>query len=367
MKNILKPFLAAVLLTGVVACDEDQDLMFVTPPASFNIITPQDGEAVVLNDATPDNPALTVAWEDVEYGTPTVVAYTVQVIKNGTSDWSNPVNVATNVPNNSATIDMATLNSAALDLGLMPLEAGGIDIRVMATVAGTQETFSNVVTYVVTPYEPEIPPMDLFLVGNATEDNWNNNAMNAPLFRDAEDQNIFYFTGYFNVGGFKVLSERGSWHPQYGATSDGVIGVSNADGSNEPGQIMVATAGYYQFMMNLNDNTYTLTPYDVSSAPSFASVGIIGAATPGGWSTDTDFTNSTQNPHLWRLSSIELTADVVKFRANDSWDVPGNWGSGTPVQGMVSVNGGDFQGVLEAGTYEVWFNDLDGRYIFMEL
>ena len=42
----------------------------------------------------------------------------------------------------------------------------------------------------------------------------------------------------------------------------------------------------------------------------------------------------------------------MKFKANNSWDV--SWGD----------NGGDII-VEEAGKYEIWFNDLDGRYMFI--
>lgn len=217
----------------------------------------------------------------------------------------------------------------------------------------------------VTPYTAVLPVQNLYLVGAATEHGWNNNASNAPLFRDADNQNIYHYTGYFNADGFKVLSARGNWHPQYGSVAPGELGVSGTDGSNEPGQIMVPAAGYYEFTINTADMTYTLTPYDASTSPTFSSVGIIGDATPAGWGSDTDMTNSAFNPHLWRLSSVELTEAKVKFRANDSWDLPGNWGGGTPIQGVTTVNGGDFQGVLDAGNYEVWFNDLDGRYIFI--
>ena len=160
------------------------------------------------------------------------------------------------------------------------------------------------------------------------------------------------------------LSPLGAWQPQYGSAGDGMLGVNDGTGS-DPASIAIATAGYYEFTVNLEDMTYTLTPYDASAAPSFNSVGIIGAGSPGGWDADTVLTTTAANPHIWHGSGIAITAAAVKFRANASWDLPGNWGGGTPISGQVSVNGGDFVPVVDAGTYDIWFNDLDGRYIFI--
>lgn len=367
MKNIFKFFIAATLFTGLASCEDEQDLVFATPDASFRILTPVSGEGVILSENAPQNPALVLTWEDMDYTTPTEVTYTVQMVVNG-NDFSDPINL-TSTTNTYASIDTESLNTAVVGAGLVPMEEGAIDIRIMSNV-GTQpgmEAYSDTITYLVTPYALFTPAQNLFLVGAATEHGWENNNGNAPLFRDAENQNIFYFTGYFNADEFKVLSSRGNWHPQYGSASEGVLGVSGDDGSNEPGAFVIETAGYYTFTMNIGEMTYSIEPFDASGATTFDSVGIIGAATPGGWDTDTDFTNSTQNPHLWKLESVELAADVVKFRANDSWDLPGNWGGGTLITGQMTENGSDFQAVPLPGTYEVWFNDLDLRYIFIEL
>ena len=367
MKNIFKFFLAATLFTGLASCEDEQDLIYVTPEASFSILTPVSGEGVILSADAPQNPALVLAWQDMNYGTPVEVTYTVQMVLNG-NDFSSPVNL-TSTTNTYTTINAQSLNSAVLGAGLVPGEEGAIDIRIKSNV-GTQpgmEAYSDTITYLVTPYQLFTAAQNLYLVGAATEHGWENNNGNAPLFRDPDDQNIFYFTGYFNADEFKVLSSRGNWHPQYGSASEGVLGVSGDDGSNEPGPFVIETAGYYTLTMNIGDMTYTLEPFSASGANTFDSVGIIGAATPGGWDTDTNLTNSTQNPHLWRLASVELTDDVVKFRANDSWDLPGNWGGGTLITGQMTENGSDFQAVPLPGTYEVWFNDLDLRYIFIEI
>ena len=85
MKNTYKLLVAFVAILGFWSCDNETDLMILEPQeADFAIITPDAGSKVILNKATPDNTALTLTWEKVSYGTPTIVTYTVEFAKSGT-------------------------------------------------------------------------------------------------------------------------------------------------------------------------------------------------------------------------------------------------------------------------------------------
>lgn len=364
MKNIFKFLALTVLLTGAVSCEDEQDLKFVTPPASFEILTPQAGESIVLDPQTENNPALSIVWTAVDYGTPTEVTYTVQVAKNGT-DFATPIDV-TSTSGTYANINMITLNGAANAAGLEAFTEGGLDIRIKATVGSQagEPTYSNVVTYLVTPYVT-YPYTDLYLVGDATAEGWNNtSAANLPaLFRSADDANVYHYTGYFAAGGFKLVTVKGQWQPQYGSAGSGMVGLNDGTGS-DPDTFAVATAGYYTFTINLNDNTYTLVPY-TGSGTTYATIGIIGSATPGGWDTDTDLTQSAFDPHIWYIPSIFLTAgNEIKFRANDGWDI--NWGGSTSYSGIGTQNGPNIPaGFTVSGNFSVWFNDLTGEYIYI--
>ena len=70
-------------------------------------------------------------------------------------------------------------------------------------------------------------------------------------------------------------------------------------------------------------------------------------------------TQSEFNPHIWYMEDVVLSDGPLKFRANLAWDV--NWGGATFPSG--EATGDDIQAT--AGTYDVWFNTLDGRYIFI--
>lgn len=123
--------------------------------------------------------------------------------------------------------------------------------------------------------------------------------------------------------------------PNYGDGGGGTL-------DDDPGAAnMSSTQGYYLLRANANDLTYTALATEW---------GIIGDATPNGW---TDETALTYDPTLQKwIGAYALTAGEVKFRSNHSWDAPNpNYGSddgdGTLDEGGANI------AVSEAGEYAV--------------
>ena len=144
-----------------------------------------------------------------------------------------------------------------------------------------------------------------------------------------------HFTGfmYLNQNGFKFTTA-----PDWSGTGYG----ANFDTAPDAGNIvMTEDPGYYKVDVDLSAKTYTLTP--------ITTIGIIGAATPGGWDAETDLTyNKTER--CWEVKDIKLKAGECKFRANHSWDDPNpNWGGTLDAL----VQKGDNIKVAEAGTYDI--------------
>ena len=362
MKKIFKSLIVLAVLAGFTSCEDEKELLFLSQQGEFRILSPSTGESVVLNPATPANPGLSITWEPIDYGTPTDVTYEVQVAQNGT-DFASPI-VLTSTTNTYATINSEALNGSAIAAGLEDGEEGTLDIRIRATVGnGAEEAFSDTINYFVTPYVT-YPYLDLYLVGNASQDNWENDNNNYPLYRDPANENHFTYTGYFNEGSFKLLEVKGQWQPQWGQNG-GVLAVNDGTGS-DPGTFDIATAGYYTFDVDVAANTYSITPYDASSAQTFTAMGIIGTATPNEWSDpDTDMVQSTFDPHKWYLLNQFLKANKeMKFRANDGWT--NNWGGSTPYSGSAVQDGPNIPVTIPVdGNYDIWFNDLTGQYIYI--
>ncbi|MCS6974362.1 MAG: SusF/SusE family outer membrane protein [Cyclobacteriaceae bacterium] len=108
-----------------------------------------------------------------------------------------------------------------------------------------------------------------------------------------------------------------------------------------------------------------ITGYRISECGNFCSVGIIGSATPGGWSTDTDMRlldPSGTDRSTWTVTIYLTGGQHVKFRAMDSWDT--NWGSTAFPTGTGTQNGPDIP-IPTSGYYNVTFNDETGAYRFV--
>lgn len=326
------------------------------------LLSPEEGNVYVLTEDNADVQAERFVWSAANFGEGIIPSYDLEIDYAG-QEFDTPVIVASTNGTTQVSISNNVLNTAMEALLAPAEEPGTFQVRVKAYVAD-QVMYSNAIEISVTPYAGEVPLPQLFMVGSATETQWDN-ATGAPLFRDDsnEDETVFYFTGYFTAGDLKFLSTRGAWQPQYGSGGDGVLAVNDGTGS-DPAAIAIAANGYYTVVVNTTAMTYSVTPFDASAAVVYPTIGVIGDATPTAWDSDTDMANSAANPHVWKVTNFTLGAGGVKFRANDGWDI--NWGSGTFPSGVATQNGANIPVIDEqAGTYEVWFNDLDGRYIFV--
>lgn len=342
MKNIFKTLIAAVLITGGFAsCEDEQELKYVNPAASFQILTPLTGESVVLNPENQTNPALVLAWEDMDYGTPTEVTYTVQVAANGT-DFAAPINV-TSTTNTFASIDVATLNTATDDAGLAPFTESGLDVRIRATVGtnGDQERFSNVVVYLVTPFSTELPK--LAVVGN--HQGWNPTAADVPLLRSSAYGATDYEGYVWLDGSYKFLMPDAQGNFAWGNTDYGDNGTFTGILAETGESDATATAGYYRVRANPSPTVMTYSA-------TLTTWGLIGSATAAitggdGWGSDINMTYDAASK-TWKLTNVTLGAGDIKFRANDDWGI--NMGDNN-TDGSLEQDGSNI--TVAPGTYNI--------------
>lgn len=380
MKKLLILLFAFVSLLGLNSCTSDDDVVFIAQPDPEGInFMNSFNDTYVLTPATSNNIAERFVWNTVDFDAPTNITYELHASTD--ADFTSFDPIGTTSENNIA-IKVSQLITLAKDAGLdadAETEApntGVIYFRVKAFAGNdggnSLNTTSQVKSLTVIMPEAAIEVVDegptfkeLYLVGDATAAGWNNNNNNTPLFRDAENENQYYFTGYFGVGSFKLLSDQ-AWAPSYGKDGNS-LQFRETEDDPDPANFEVATAGYYSLTVNIDDLTYTFEAYDASAAATYDVLGIVGAGTSVGWPNDDNPTpdikmsNSDFDKHLWQANDIVLTDGPAKFRANLAWDV--NWGSDTFPSGLATMGGPDIPG--QAGTYTVWFNDITGRYIFI--
>ncbi|MFZ6011965.1 MAG: SusF/SusE family outer membrane protein [Bacteroidota bacterium] len=110
--------------------------------------------------------------------------------------------------------------------------------------------------------------------------------------------------------------------------------------------------------------TRTVKTYQNSECGKYCTIGIIGSATAGGWSTDTDMRVADPSDKSIWSTIVYLVAGEAKFREGDDWAI--NWGasafpSGTGVQGGANIP------IANPGYYKVTFNENTGAYNFTSL
>ncbi|HSP82830.1 MAG TPA: SusF/SusE family outer membrane protein [Gillisia sp.] len=383
MKKLSILMFAFVAFTGLTSCSSDDDVVFIAQPDIEGIsFVNSFNSNYVLTAATATNIAERFVWNTVDFGTPTNITYELEGSSDATFLTSGLV---LNTSENNLAVTVAQLMALAEDAGLDndpntdASNTGTLYFRVKAyagtdgsnALSETSEVKSLTVTLPETGEMEEVFK-NLFLVGSATATEWNNSptSNNYPLFRDAVNPNIYHYTGKLTGGedmGFKLIEVKGLWAPQYGG-ANGTLVYRPTDADTDPAPIPVSTTGYYTITVDIDELTYTVEPYDASGKTTYDIIGLVGDGTTVGWPGDSNptpdikLTKSTFDEHIWFARGIELTDGPVKFRANLEWSI--SWGGGENFPSGLATND-DI--MAKEGTYDVWFNDLTGRYIFIKL
>lgn len=379
-----------ILIVGILAvlsfnsCSEEDDFTFVAQedPEGVFFVNSTAG-SYTLRAANRDNLGERFVWNEVDFDVPTTVRYELQASTN--ESFSDFAVMGSDIAETNFAVSVGNMLDLAADAGLdndPETEApntGTLYFRVRAYAGNNSsnnvEQISeplavNIVLPEATGDGEEQPAKPQFyLVGDATAAGWDPANNNMPLFRDAENDNIFYFEGRFaggaDVEGFKLVEVIGEWQPQWGL-SEGNLTNSTLLGG-DPAAFPVDEDAFYSLMVNAEDMTYTFEPIDAADAATYETIGLVGEGTSVGWPSDDnptpdiEFTNSTFNSHIWYAENVTLTEGPIKFRAEKAWDI--NWGGDTFPSGRATLGGNDI--AATAGTYNIWFNDLSGRYILI--
>lgn len=335
MKHIYNILFLCFFSLLIVSCSEENEpeLIQVDAISIGAINTPMDGDSFVLNPMEEvTNTAITISWDDAQYSYQTSINYTVEFALSGT-DFAETVVVGT-TNNNVLGMNIAELNSAAIGVGLAPFVEGSIDIRVKSDI-GTQDglpQYSEPLAIYVTPFTTDLPK--IAVPGN--HQGWTPST--AELLASSGFDETDYEGYVWLDGGHKFLGPDSTGNFDWGNIDWGDDGSFTGLLVEEDEVDCTATAGYYFIQVDTEALTYSETQYDW---------GLIGSATPDGWDSDQDMTYNATNK-TWEIT-LALTADEIKFRANDDW--AWNYGD-TGANGELELSG-DNIAVPQAGNYTV--------------
>lgn len=366
-KSILNKILLAVSCIFLVLSCEDREIVTVENQSAPEIVG-LSASALILDSNFTSNPALTVTWNPAEYSVPTEISYELEAASDAA--FTTPYSLSSLTQSvRYVTFTTKDINTAAGKIGLAPDVVSKMYLRVTAYLANKQiASVSNITSLDITPYQLPFANSftPLYLIGDATAAGWSNAAGNTnqyPLMPDSSSNAKYVFTGYFKTGGFKIVPIKGNWDKQYGlgTASSSTSGTLLKDDGGS-GNIPIDADGYYKLTIDVDALTYTIEAVTPSTT-SYTSLGLIGSATANGWDNDTSMTQSTFDTHVWILENVSLTDGEVKFRANGTWDV--SWGLDQAEYGTASSASGSKNIPVSKSSYNVYFNDSTGDYIFL--
>ncbi len=356
--NKLFLFLAASLL--FVSCEKDETKVVATEGTSPQLTATQNKQ--VLTEAQKNDTAVVFSWTKPDYGYSAAVSYSIQFAKKGTNFTPAKTVYLSNVQRKGYTV--TELNAIAAEIGLAAFTAGEMEVRVSGEISTEIAAVnSNTATLTVTPYLSEPEYQVIYMVGDATEGGWDN-AKGTAMFRDDNDAFIYTFTGRFKAGNLKFLGISGKWAPQWGANAQGGVAFRAKDADPDPGSFSVPADGYYTVILNIRNNVFSITPFDASASTTYNSIGLAGVN--NNWDDIVPMNTSSFNPHFWHFKYTFATSTTMKFRIASGWSV--NWGPAkgheTELRGK-GVAGGENL-TVPAGTYQVYFDDITGHYVFVK-
>ncbi len=293
-------------------------------------------------------------WNTAFNGYSGVKTYQFQYAATGTN-FAFPTSVS--VTSFSQSYTPLALNLMALGLGTTPGSPGYVDFRVKASNELGTILYSNIVSDTITTYKPY---NSIGIIGDGTPGGWNTDV---DLYRpDPVGSPLSWTVTLYLKGGLSAkFRADDAWTTNWGA-STWPTGTATQNGSN----ISVTTSGYYQVNFNSATGVYSFT---LLTTPVYNQISVIGDATPGGWSNDTQLTQSLTNNQVW-TGTVSLTAGgALKFRANSAWTTSWGLGTATPtgLSGWGTSNNGGNIPITTTGSYFIYFNAATGEFIIGNL
>jgi hypothetical protein len=273
MKKIIKNLAGFLFIAiAIASCKKEETkdyLLNSTAPvltSSFN--------AANLSFANSGNAALTLSWTNPNYQFSTGassqdVSYLIEIDTTG-SNFTNPGRQSISVTKDlGATFTGSQFNNYLLNELLAPAVPHNIEIRITASLTNSAAPLiSNVIKLTATPYAipPAVAPPttgDLYLVGSATADGWNN-PVPVPTQQFTQVSPTLYTITIPLIGGqeYLLLPLNGDWTHKYAVPDKTVAGLSNGGdfgfdkSDNIPGP---ATSGTYKITVNFQTGKFSVT------------------------------------------------------------------------------------------------------------
>lgn len=363
MKNISKLLAFGFMGLALASCDDSYDdwsqpqqnpqeeiitlpnfTATVAQPIDFDQVTSDSVTVFTLNEATlPEG--VTLEKGRLEITAQNAAKTTVNVSGNGracTAELLDAVVAAYGKRPVERTMNAEVLLNAVKDGQAALIKAGTIELK-------------------LTPKASEYT-LIYYLVGELQ--GWSDQAKTCMFYPESQTVQT-YTTQWTGAGNLKIWDENnfGNWNNAIGAATDGDNAASGKLVTSNAGAIVCPEKGaFYTLKVDFDAMSYTWVKLDNQTPTEYEKISLIGGF--NNWDGDEVMTATA--PHNW-TAKVTFAADTeVKFRANCDWGT--SWGINMNVAdtyyGTCTKNGVDNNIKVPAGTYNVFFNDITGEFVF---
>jgi starch-binding outer membrane protein SusE/F len=310
MKKNIVFYLALMGLFTLASCEKDEvKAILLDPPVAPTITVPS---ATLTLKRAEASQILTFSGEASEYGFEASTSYALEAATAG-SNFESPIVIATS-DTNYFPVTVGDLNARLLTL-IPADQASAIEMRVTSIVPEVANVSSAGAAVTVTTYGYPRLVLSTVPVQSITS--------------PQGDGSYFQYVYLTSGEPFTVTNQE--TNTVYGGTG-GTLSVNGAAFS-------VALTGWYSMAVNTVAMTYEIKPF---------MVGLVGSATPGGWSGPDTQMNYDVAKGYW-IVTTDLVAGEYKFRLNNdpSW----GWNLGGTLAAL--TQGGANLPIAASGNYTI--------------
>lgn len=374
MKNRIlnSVFFLFAIIFGLVSCEERE--LVTVENQSAPVLIDLSADSLILSEAFPGNPALTVTWEDAGYSIPVEINYRLEVAADENFDPATVLSTL-NKSENVATFSAVQINNAAAAIGLTPGVTGTMYMRVVSYLGSSNEVAatSNITSIQVRPYILSYP--DFYLVGEASTVGWN---AGSALHLYKHDSFSTVYTYLENGKNFRFLGQA-DWNPvNYSLDADGIKPeykyfkqwTSNmekaADDENGENIKFTGETGIYKINIDADKGKQTIEAVP-SSVPGwdFAEIYLVGSI--NGWNAADAVPMAKVGDGIYEITT-SLPADAeFKFLGQKDWGAL-EWGNilkdNAGYSGYLGPQGdnGNVKFAGDGGDYKITVNIKAGTY-----
>lgn len=324
MKKLFSKILvvSSVALLMLSSCEKEETQVVATSGKAG--VLSSSATTLSLSKPAASANAVTFTTTKADYGYQAAVSNSIQFAVKGTN-FASPKEVAleANVLTKSYTV--GDFNAILLGMSLPVDKSAQVEARIKTTISGSiAPIYSNVLTITATPYA-----LLSFVYVPGAYQGWN--PATADSLVSATSNGVYTGIIVFDGGNFKVTPAK-KWDVAYGSAGGDKISTTGGD-------IASVSAGPKMVTVDLNANTIKLEAAKMWS--------IIGDATLGGWSTDTDMKSLNDGKNTWKITTNLVGGKEMKFRFNHDWGV----NLGGTLTGL--TNGGDNIKIAASGSYTI--------------